>query len=100
MLRPAREICGLHLSIVPLGGGAYVDDAFRHSIRNFVLVSVRCHRHGFLKLIAVRLLTTCAIILLTCATYWLDAPSAQTRMAMIDANGNAVAAQLRWDSNF
>jgi len=30
-------------------GGANVDDAFRHNIRNFVLVIFRCHRPGFLR---------------------------------------------------
>ena len=74
MLRPAIEICGIrlrlshcHLRVTPqrlqldpvarprpggrgaATGGANVDDAFRRSIRNFVFVIVRCHRHGFLR---------------------------------------------------
>ena len=43
----------------------------------------------------MRSLTVGAIVLLMCTAYWLNAPSAQTIATNFDANGNAVAAQLR-----
>ncbi len=74
-------------------GAANVDDAFRHSARNFVFVIVRRHRHG--QRLKIWRLTACAIALLACAAFWLNAPLAQTNAAVFDANGNAVATLSR-----